>query len=225
LPGELNFRANIYAVKKLGCAFVISVSAVGSLREEIEPGHMVMVDQFIDRTNRRPSTFFGDGIVGHVSFAQPICAPLREILHGAAKEEGITSHPKGTYVCIEGPMFSTVAESRLYRAWGADVIGMTNLQEAKLAREAELCYATLALSTDYDCWHEGHEAVTAEMVMKTLKENNLKAHRVLKRAVPKAAALKENPCAGVLKNAILTNKLLVPEETKKRLKLILGKNL
>jgi 5'-methylthioadenosine phosphorylase len=186
---------------------------------------MVMVDQFIDRTNRRPSTFFGDGIVGHVSFAQPICAPLREILHGAAKEEGITSHPKGTYVCIEGPMFSTVAESRLYRAWGADVIGMTNLQEAKLAREAELCYATLALSTDYDCWHEGHEAVTAEMVMKTLKENNLKAHRVLKRAVPKAAALKENPCAGVLKNAILTNKLLVPEETKKRLKLILGKNL
>lgn len=225
LPSELNFRANIYAIKKLGCSQIISVSAVGSLKQEIEPGHMVMVDQFIDRTYARKSTFFGDGIVAHVSFAEPICGPLRDILHQSAVEEGIVSHNKGTYVCIEGPMFSTKAESHLYRSWGADVIGMTNLQEAKLAREAELCYATLALSTDYDCWFEGHEAVTAEMVMNTLKENNLKAQRILLRAIPKAAALKENPCAGALKNAILTNKLLVPDETKKRLKLILGKNL
>ena len=225
LPSELNFRANIYAIKKLGCEYIISISAVGSLREEIAPGHMVMVDQFIDRTHRRISTFFGDGLVAHVSFAEPIHGPLREVLHQSALEEGVTSHPAGTYVCIEGPMFSTKAESKLYRSWNADVIGMTNLQEAKLAREAELAYATLALSTDYDCWHEGHDAVTAEMVMDTLKQNNVRAQQVLRRALPKVHALPQTPCAGTLKNAIVTNKLLVPDVTKKKLKLILGKSL
>ncbi len=225
LPRELNFRANIYAIKQLGCEYIISISAVGSIKEEIAHGHMVMVDQFIDRTYLRPPTFFGEGIVAHVSFAEPICGPLREVLFKAAQEEGIPAHPKGTYVCIEGPMFSTRAESRLYRSWGADVIGMTNLQEAKLAREAELCYATLALSTDYDCWHEDHAAVTAEMVMETLKQNNLKAHQILRKALPKVGVIAQNPCAGSLKNAILTNKLLVPEATKKKLKLIIGKNL
>ncbi len=224
LPTELNYRANIYAIKKLGCEFILSVSAVGSLKEEISPGQMVMVDQFIDRTTQRDSTFFGEGIVAHVAFADPICSVLRELLYQAAVEVGAQAHPTGTYVCIEGPMFSTRAESKLYKSWGADVIGMTNLQEAKLAREAELCYATMAMSTDYDCWREGHEFVTAEMVMETLKKNTDTAHRILLRALPEVGKLKENPCVGVLKNAILTNKLLVPEATKKKLKLIYGKS-
>ena len=225
LPSELNFRANIYAIKKLGCEFVLSVSAVGSLKEEIEPGHLVMVDQFIDRTFQRPSTFFGDGIVAHVSFAEPICPVLRGKLHQAAQAEGAVSHPAGTYVCMEGPMFSTKAESRLYRSWGADVIGMTNLQEAKLAREAELCYATMALSTDYDCWHEEHDSVTAEMVIATLLKNVKTAQQVIRRVIPQVAQARECVCSRALRHAIVTNKLLVPEGTKKKLKLIYGKNL
>ncbi len=225
LPSELNFRANIYAIKKLGCEHILSVSAVGSLKEEIEPGHLVMVDQFIDRTFARHGTFFGEGIVAHVSFADPVCPVLRMKLHQAALAEQAVSHERGTYVCIEGPMFSTKAESLLYRQWGADVIGMTNLQEAKLAREAELCYATMALSTDYDCWHEGHDSVTAELVIATLQKNVKTAQRVLRRVLPTIGHTRDCACARALRHAIVTNKLLVPEDTKKKLKLIYGKNL
>lgn len=225
LPSELNFRANIYALKKMGCEFILSVSAVGSLKEEIVPGHLVMVDQFIDRTKRRIDTFFGEGIVAHVAFAEPICKILREKLHQAALDVGATSHEKGTYVCIEGPMFSTMAESNLYRSWGADVIGMTNIQEAKLVREAEMSYATMALSTDYDCWHPDHESVTAGMVMETLNKNVEMAKKVLIKVVPEIAKLDKSPYAGSLKNAIVTNKLLVPETTKQNLKLICGHSL
>lgn len=224
LPGELNFRANIYAIKKLGCEFVISVSAVGSLKKEIEPGHLVMVDQFIDRTRNRPNTFFGDGLVAHVGFADPICPVLREKLFKAASAGGIPSHERGTYVCIEGPMFSTKAESSLFRSWGADVIGMTNLQEARLAREAELCYATIALSTDYDCWHEGHDSVTAEMVIQTLGKNVQLAQQVLRRVLPSVVQDRSCICSHALRHAFVTNKLLVPDSTKKKLKLIYGKN-
>ncbi len=225
LPSELNFRANIFAIKALGCQFILSVSAVGSLKEEIEPGHLVMVDQFIDRTHKRPDTFFGEGVVAHVAFAEPICKMLRAKLHAAARALDVVSHPKGTYVCIEGPMFSTKAESRLYKSWGADVIGMTNLQEARLAREAGLCYAAIALSTDYDCWHEGQDAVTAEMVIQMLQKNVENAKKVLKKVVPEIA--KEKKCAheDSLKNAIVTHKPSIPEATKQKLKLILGKYL
>lgn len=225
LPSELNFRANIYAIKKLGCEFILSVSAVGSLKQEIEPGHLVMVDQFIDRTFGRQGTFFGEGIVAHVAFADPICPVLRSKLHQAAVAAGATSHEKGTYVCMEGPMFSTRAESQLYRSWGADVIGMTNLQEAKLAREAEICYATMALSTDYDCWHEEHDSVTADMVIATLQKNVKTAQQVLRKVLPSVVAPRDCACSRALRNAIVTNKLLVPESTKKKLKLIYGKNL
>lgn len=225
LPSELNFRANIYAIKKLGCDFILSVSAVGSLKEEIEPGHLVMVDQFIDRTFGRTGTFFGDGIVAHVAFADPVCPVLRGKLHQAAVATGATSHEKGTYVCMEGPMFSTRAESLLYRSWGADVIGMTNLQEAKLAREAEICYATMALSTDYDCWHEEHDSVTADMVIATLQKNVKTAQRVIRQVLPQVDTARDCVCSRALRNAIVTNKLLIPEETKKKLKLIYGKNL
>ena len=184
LPSELPFRANIWAMKKLGVERIVSVSAVGSLKEKIEPGHAVIVDQFIDRTRgKRESTFFGDGIVGHVTFADPICHYLGEILSAAVNETGWTSHKGGTYICMEGPQFSTRAESHLYRSWGADVIGMTNLQEAKLAREAEICYATLALATDYDCWHE--EDVTVEQVLKTMASNIEKSKATIKAIVPK----------------------------------------
>ncbi|HCU25751.1 MAG TPA: S-methyl-5'-thioadenosine phosphorylase [Deltaproteobacteria bacterium] len=223
LPTELNFRANIYAIKKLGCEYILSVSAVGSLKEEIEPRHLVMIDQFIDRTTQRPSTFFGDGVVAHVAFAEPICPVLRAKLHEAAAASGAISHPTGTYVCIEGPMFSTKAESRLYRSWNADVIGMTNLQEARLAREAELCYATMALSTDYDCWHEGHDHVTAEMVLATLTQNVKTAQEVIRKILPKIAGERNCPCHQALRNAIFTNKLLIPESTKQKIKLFLGK--
>lgn len=222
LPSELNFRANIYAIKKIGCSMILSVSAVGSLKEEIVPGHMVMVDQFIDRTHRRISTFFGEGIVAHVAFAEPICSVLREKLYQSAKAVDAVAHAKGTYVCIEGPMFSTKAESKLYRSWGADVIGMTNLQEAKLAREAGLCYASMAMSTDYDCWHEGHDAVTAEMVLETLKKNNHTAHQILRHVVPELAKLSSGHCAGALKNAIFTDRAKIPEATQEKLKLICG---
>lgn len=222
LPSEINYRANIYAIKKLGCEFVLSVSAVGSLKEEIVPGHLVMVDQFIDRTQNRPSTFFGEGLVAHVAFADPICSLLRNKLHEAAIAVGATSHAKGTYVCIEGPMFSTKAESKLYRSWDADVIGMTNYQEAKLCREAGLSYGTLALSTDYDCWHPDHDAVTADMVIETLQKNVSLAQKVLKKVIPEIAKEDKSPYAGVLKNAIVTNKLLVPAATKEKLQLILG---
>lgn len=222
LPGEINFRANIFAIKSLGCEFVISVSAVGSLKEEIAPGDMVVVDQFIDRTQGRASTFFGDGIVAHVPFADPTCALLREKLVKAVQAVGARVHPRGTYLCIEGPMFSSRAESQLYRSWGADVIGMTNYQEAKLAREAQMSYATLALSTDYDCWHPEHDSVTAEMVLKTLAQNVETAQKILRKVLPDVAKLKKSPYARVLKNAIVTQRELVPPATLEKLQVILG---
>lgn len=225
LPSEINYRANIFAIKKLGCEFIISVSAVGSLKQEIIPGHLVMVDQFLDRTQGRASTFFGEGIVAHVPFAEPVCEFLRNSLHEAAQKVGATSHSLGTYVCIEGPMFSSKAESELYRSWGADVIGMTNYQEAKLAREAELSYATMALSTDYDCWHPDHDSVTADMVISTLLKNVTLAQKVLKQVVQKVSQKKKSPFAGSLKNAIVTNKLMIPDATKERLEIILGDHL
>ncbi len=221
LPSEINYRANLWAIKKLGCEFVISVSAVGSLKEEIVPGHLVMVDQFIDRTQSRKSTFFGEGIVAHVAFADPVCDFLREKLVEAAKTVGATVHPRGTYVCIEGPMFSSRAESNLFRSWGADVIGMTNYQEAKLAREAELSYATMALSTDYDCWHAEHDSVTAEMVIATLNKNVNLAQQVLKAVVGPVAQKKKNPFVGTLKNAVVTDRSTIPPKTREKLQLLL----
>jgi 5'-methylthioadenosine phosphorylase len=222
LPSELNARANIYAIKTLGCEMVLSVSAVGSLKEEIAPGHLVMVDQFLDRTHQRARTFFGNGIVAHVSFAEPVCPVLRENLYQAGKSEGATAHPRGTYLCIEGPMFSSKAESNLYRQWGADVIGMTNLPEARLAREAELCYATMALSTDYDCWHDSHETVTAEMVLQTLQSNVKIAEKVLKKVLPQLVAPRSCACNKALRHAIVTQPSVVPEKTKQTLKVICG---
>jgi len=171
LPSEINYRANIYGMKKLGVTAIISVSAVGSMKEDIHPGDMVIVDQFFDRTKARESTFLGSGVAGHVEFAKPVCGDLSRVLYEAAKEAGATVHMGGTYVCIEGPQFSTRAESLIYRSWGVDVIGMTNIPEAKLAREAGICYATIALSTDYDCWHEEEESVTVEMILETIKNN------------------------------------------------------
>lgn len=222
LPSELNFRANIWAMKKLGVDHIISVSAVGSLKEEIEPGHAVIIDQFIDRTRgTRDSTFFGDGIVAHVAFADPVCSYLAGVLHDATKEVGWTSHMGGTYVCMEGPIFSTRAESRLYRSWGAEVIGMTNLQEAKLAREAEICYATIALATDYDCWHE--EDVTIDQILKIMASNVSNSKAVIKSAVPRIAMERTCSCEDALEHGIITNPALIPDETKKKLDIIIGK--
>ncbi|MCP5468661.1 MAG: S-methyl-5'-thioadenosine phosphorylase [Deltaproteobacteria bacterium] len=225
LPTELNFRANIYAIKSLGCDSILSVSAVGSLQEEIAPGHFVVVDQFIDRTQKRPHTFFGEGLVAHVAFANPVCPTLCRDLIEATKKVGVQCHEKGTYVCIEGPQFSTKAESKLYRQWGADVIGMTNLQEAKLAREAEICYSTLALSTDYDCWHEEHDSVTVEMVIATLQQNVEMAKEVLKTVLPQVASKEECSHCRSLSHAIMTDKKFIPQETQEKLKLICGKYL
>lgn len=224
LPSEIPFRANIWALKKLGCERVVSVSAVGSMQESIPPGTLVMVDQFIDRTVRRPSTFFGDGVVAHVAFADPVCPDLRAALAAAARREGIDHRERGTYVCIEGPQFSTRAESFAYRALGVDVIGMTNLPEAKLAREAELCYATIALATDYDCWKEHEEAVTVETVVRTLRENVSKAKRLLRGAVPGlAAAPRACACARALENAVMTAKEGIPAAARARLSLLFGR--
>jgi 5'-methylthioadenosine phosphorylase len=224
LPSELPFKANIWALKSLGVERILSVSAVGSLKEKYEPLHMVVPDQFVDRTYKRDSTFFGKGLVGHVSFAHPFCAPLSVLLAEACQEAGATCHVGGTYVCMEGPQFSTLAESELYRSWGMDLIGMTNLQEAKLAREAEICYVTLAMVTDYDCWHPGHDAVTVEQVIGVLTQNTARAKAVLKAAVRR---LPRGPrdcyCANALKNALMTPADLVPAETKRDLAPIIGK--
>ena len=195
LPSELNFRANIYGMKQLGAEWLIAVASVGSLREEIAPGHLVLPDQFIDRTSRRISTFFGHGIVAHVAFGDPVCPVLSAALHAAGRRVGATVHPKGTYVCMEGPQFSTRAESFLYRQWGADVIGITNLQEAKLAREAEICFATLALATDYDCWHETAADVVIGEILRILNENVATAQRLIAEAVPSLQDRRTCPCA------------------------------
>jgi len=226
LPTELPFRANIYAMKLLGIEYILSVSAVGSLQKEYAPTDMVIPDQFFDRTRARAqeSTFFGNGIVGHVTFAHPVCSELGDILEESCKQVGVTAHRGGTYLCMEGPAFSTKAESNVYRQWGMDVIGMTNLQEAKLAREAEIAYATLALVTDYDCWHEGHDDVTVDMVIEYLNKNIRNAQLILKDAVQRVAA-KETPnqYRDAIKNAIFTTREHWPAETAKNLEAIVGK--
>jgi len=226
LPTEVPYRANIYAMKLLGVEYILSVSAVGSLQEQYAPTDMVIPDQFFDRTRARAkeSTFFGEGIVGHVTFAHPVCNELGDILEAACNEVGVKTHRGGTYVCMEGPAFSTVAESNVYRRWGMDIIGMTNLQEAKLAREAEIAYATLALVTDYDCWHESHDAVTIDMVVEYLNKNVRNAQLILKDAVKRVAA-KETPnqYRDAIKNAIFTAPDHWPAETAKKLEAIIGK--
>ncbi len=225
LPSELNFRANIYGMKKLGIERIIAVSAVGSMKEEIKPLDIVIPDQFIDRTRGRKDTFFGDGIVGHVSLADPVCSVLAEKLHKAATNAGATVHKGGAYVCIEGPQFSTRAESLTYRQWNVSVIGMTNFQEAKLAREAEICYSTLALSTDYDCWHEGEEDVTAEIVLENIRKNVDMAKAIVKQAIPMIEGNRSCGCVNASANSIVTHKENVPEEAKERLNVIFGKYL
>jgi len=225
LPSEINYRANIYGFKKLGAEWIISASAVGSMKEEIKPTDIVIPDQFFDRTKNRISTFFGEGIVAHISFADPLCPTLSEILYRAGMEVGATMHKGGTYICIEGPQFSTKAESRIYRSFGVDVIGMTNLTEAKLAREAELCYATLALVTDYDVWHEAEESVTVEMIVANLTKNAETAKRIIKKAVAMIPEERKCGCATALKDAIITDRKVIPDEVKKRLSLIIGKYL
>lgn len=225
-PSEVNYRANIWGFKKLGVNALISVAAVGSLKEEIAPGHMVIIDQFIDRTKGiRPSTFFEKGIVAHVGFADPICSTLRPLLISSARTAGATVHEKGTYVCMEGPMFSTKAESHSYRALNADVIGMTNLTEAKLAREAEMCYATIALSTDYDCWHTSHEAVTIDQIIAVLHANVEMAQKIVATAVGACEENVQCSCRSSLKNAIMTERRKIPASIKTKLKLIVGKYL
>lgn len=225
-PSELPFRANIYAMKMLGVEYILSVSAVGSLQEQYVPTDFVIPDQFFDRTRARAheSTFFGEGIVGHVTFAHPVCSELGDIIEESCREAGVKSHRGGTYICMEGPAFSTKAESNTYRQWGMDVIGMTNLQEAKLAREAEIAYATIALVTDYDCWHEGHDDVTGEMIIETLNKNVRNAQLVLKGAVKRVAAkTTPNQYANAIQNAIFTAPTLWPPETAKKLAAIVGK--
>ncbi|MFQ5957643.1 MAG: S-methyl-5'-thioadenosine phosphorylase [Candidatus Brocadiales bacterium] len=222
-PSELPFRANIYGMKKLGVEQIIAVSAVGSMKEEIRPLDIVIPDQFFDRTKARESTFFGDGIVAHVGFADPFCGAMGGALHRSAKQIGARVHRGGIYVCMEGPQFSTRAESLTYRQLGAAVIGMTNLQEAKLAREAEICYATLALSTDYDCWHVGEEDVTVEMIIENLKKNVETAKKIIKVAIPELPRVRQCPCATALGNAIVTRPDAIPERRKKELELIIGK--
>ncbi len=225
-PTELPYRANIYAMKMLGVEYILSVSAVGSLQEQYAPTDMVIPDQFFDRTRARAqeSTFFGEGIVGHVTFAHPVCNELGDILEASCKEVGVKTHRGGTYLCMEGPAFSTKAESMVYRQWGMDIIGMTNLQEAKLAREAEIAYATLALVTDYDCWYEGHDDVTIDMVVEYLNKNVRNAQLILKDAVKRVAA-KETPnqYRDAIKNAIFTAPDHWPAETAKKLDAIIGK--
>jgi 5'-methylthioadenosine phosphorylase len=225
LPTEVNFRANIFAFKKLGVQRIISVSAVGSLRENIAPGHLVVPDQFIDRTTQRPSTFFGKGLVAHVSLANPFCPDLSGMLVQAAKAESATVHSGGTYVCMEGPQFSTRAESNLYRSWGAHVIGMTNLQEAKLAREAEICFGTLALATDYDCWNEHAGDVEIEHVLAVLKSNVNLAQRTIRRAAGEIESARSCACASALKDAMITDRSRIPKKLKTALRPIIGKYL
>src|SRR6202140_5477748 len=225
LPSELNFRANIHGFKQLGVDRIVSISAVGSLKEEHKPLDFVIPDQFFDRTRHRIDTFFGGGVVAHIAFADPVCGELASVVEKACKKIGVHGKRGGTYLCMEGPQFSTKAESNVYRGWGMDVIGMTNLQEAKLAREAELCYVTVAMVTDYDCWHPHHDSVTVEQIVAVLLKNAENATKVVKAtvsAMPKARACK---CGRALANAILTDPAKIPAATKEKLKLILGKYL
>jgi 5'-methylthioadenosine phosphorylase len=225
MPSELNFRANIYAMKMLGVERILSVSAVGSLKEELAPLDIVLPDQFVDRTRGRISTFFGSGLVAHISFADPICPDLILQVHQAAHKAGIPAKKGGTYVCIEGPAFSTKAESNLYRSWGMDVIGMTNLQEAKLAREAEICYVTIALVTDYDCWHQSHESVTADMIIGNLQKNCEAAQAIIAQTVQDLSSARMCQCRDALKYALITDRTRIPAEAKSRLERIIGRYL
>lgn len=225
LPSELPFRANIFALKELGCEFLLSIGAVGSLREQLAPGHVVIPDQFIDRTVARPSTFFGDGIVVHVSLADPVCAVLADAVDAAARAAGGTVHRDGTYLCMEGPQFSTRAESHLYRQWGADIIGMTNWQEAKLAREAEICFASLALVTDYDCWKSDGEHVVIEEVLRLIAANAQLAQRAVVGVAERLPAARACACATALQNAIITHPAHIPAATREQLAPLIGKYL
>jgi 5'-methylthioadenosine phosphorylase len=223
MPSELNFRANIYGFKLLGVEAIVSASAVGSLRQELRPLDLVFPDQFIDRTFSRTATFFGNGIVAHVGFAHPFCEPLRLLTADAAEKVGATVHRGGTYVCMEGPQFSTLAESNLYRSWGAHIIGMTNLQEAKLAREAEICYTTMALVTDYDCWHPDHDSVTVEMIVQNLTQNARTAQQVIAAAVEAYDGRKGCGCGTALATAIITRRDAISDSVKQDLAPIIGK--
>ena len=223
LPTELNFRANIFAMKKLGVERIISVSAVGSLKQEHKPTDFVIPDQFIDRTSLRTATFFGEGIVAHVSFGDPVCATVAKAIQQGAESAAIVAKSGGVYVCMEGPQFSTRAESNLYRSWGADIIGMTNLQEAKLAREAEICYATMAMVTDYDCWHDTHDTVTIDQVLAVLKQNSANAATAVRAAVAAMPRERTCPCATALQFAIITSPDAIPAATRAKLDLLLSK--
>ena len=223
LPTQINYRANIYALKLLGVDRIISVSAVGSLKENLAPGEFLVADQFVDRTKHRVSTFFGDGLVAHVTFDKPTCPQVSRVLAEASERNGVTVHRKGIYICMEGPQFSTLAEAHMHRSLGFDVIGMTNATEAKLAREAELCYATIAMITDYDCWHPDHESVTGAQIIATLNQNAENAQRVLREAVKAMPAGHECKCGSALAHALITDPRLVPKATKKRLAAIIGK--
>jgi len=225
LPSEINFRANVFGMKKLGVEHIISVSAVGSLREELKPMDMVLPLQFFDRTRGRIATFFGKGLVAHISFDKPICSRVVDVLAQACAESGVTHHRGGSYLCMEGPAFSTLAESNAYRAWGMDIIGMTNLTEAKLAREAEICYATLAMVTDYDCWYPGHDSVTVDMVLEYLGRNVVNAQKVVRRAVALLPKERTCKCGSALAHAIQTDRKKIPASAKKRLALLVGKYL
>jgi 5'-methylthioadenosine phosphorylase len=225
LPSELNFRANVYGFRQLGVERIVSVSAVGSLKEEHRPLDFLIPDQFFDRTRHRIDTFFGNGIAAHISFADPICGELARVVEGACQKVGVRGKRGGTYVCMEGPQFSTRAESNVYRSWGMDVIGMTNLQEAKLAREAELCYVSISMVTDYDCWHPGHDAVTVDQVVAVLAKNAENAAKVLRATVAAMPSGRGCKCGSALAHAILTDRDKIPAATRQKLKLILDKYL
>ncbi len=225
LPTELNFRANIYGFKQLGVERIVSISAVGSLKEEHRPLDFVIPDQFFDRTRHRVDTFFGNGIVAHIAFAEPICPELSQVVEAACKQAGVTAKRGGTYVCMEGPQFSTKAESNAYRSWGMDVIGMTNLQEAKLAREAEICYVTVAMVTDYDCWHPHHDSVTVDQIVAVLRKNAENATQVVRATVSAMPKARSCNCASALAHAILTERDKIPAPTRRKIRLLVGKYL
>jgi 5'-methylthioadenosine phosphorylase len=224
-PSELNFRANIFGMKMLGVEYILSASAVGSLKEDVKPLDIVVPDQFLDRTRGRISTFFGNGLVAHVGFAHPFCKLLSGLAYDSGLAAGATIHKGGTYVCMEGPQFSTLAESNLYRSWGASIIGMTNLQEAKLAREAEICYATIALVTDYDCWHPDHDSVTVDMIIANLTQNAKTAQQIIANAVEQLPYARRCECASALKFALITRPDVVPMKTKRDLAPLVAKYL
>jgi len=225
MPTEVPYRANIYALKSLGVERIIAINSCGSFKEELKPGELVIPDQLIDRTRNRVNTFFGGGVVAHIPFAEPFCSELRRLLFETAREVGATVHPEGTFVVMEGPAFSTRAESRLYRSWGADIIGMTALPEAKLAREAELCYASVACVTDYDSWHEERETVTADIILRTLRKNAETSKRIIRLVVSRISDERACECSEALRTAIVTAPELIPPEQKEKLRLIAGKHL